>query len=500
MLKLIIADDERIIRETISTIIDWKKYDIELVGLCRNGLEAYDMILDESPDIVLTDIRMPGMDGLELIRRIYETDLNTQFIILSGYGEFEYAKAAMKYGVRHYLLKPCSEIHILESIKDIAQDCYRKNSSERSYPALNSIRHNVIFTILNNAVCQNRPYDEIMQAYDPYMDFYFSSYHLFYIFFLEFENLEEFLQQLKQYAKNRFPQVTIHGIYVNYTLLLFFKEFAGNYQDMSHFFSHMRLAGHSASLETEDLSFKNLQSLLQTALDKVRRFSMIYYINDFHILSSCNYSFIMDEANKQLSASLQSGSTENTDILISLLSEVTDLSFLKQLSNSLMLAISAADSRLSTVELTEWLLNVTHETQLEPLKLTLAEKLRTLLSAKPEKSAVSAMTKQIRDYVDQHLSDPNLTLKGIAEQHLFMNTDYVSKKFQKETGTRFSNYLTSVRIERAKKLLVSAGSDKIQTVAEQVGCGNNPQYFSQLFKKNTGVTPSAYVARLHGEG
>ena len=57
MLKLIIADDERIIRETISNIIDWKQYDIQLVGLCKNGLETYDMILDESPDIVLTDIR-----------------------------------------------------------------------------------------------------------------------------------------------------------------------------------------------------------------------------------------------------------------------------------------------------------------------------------------------------------------------------------------------------------------------------------------------------------
>ena len=206
MLKLIIADDERIIRETISTIIDWKQYNIELVGLCQNGLEAYDIILDETPDIVLTDIRMPGMDGLELIRRISETDLNTQFIILSGYGEFEFAKTAMKYGVRHYLLKPCNELQILEVIQEIAQDCYRKNISEHSYPAMNSIRHNVVFTILNNALYQNRPYHEIIATYDPYMDFNFSSYHLFYIYFLEQNYLDEFLQQLKIYADRLFPR------------------------------------------------------------------------------------------------------------------------------------------------------------------------------------------------------------------------------------------------------------------------------------------------------
>ena len=81
-----------------------------------------------------------------------------------------------------------------------------------------------------------------------------------------------------------------------------------------------------------------------------------------------------------------------------------------------------------------------------------------------------------------------------------MNTDYVSKKFLKETGTRFSNYLTDVRIEHAKQLLISMGNDKIQTIAEQVGCGNNPQYFSQLFKKKTGMTPSAYISKFHGEG
>lgn len=499
MLKLIIADDERIIRETISTIIDWKQYNIELVGLCKNGLEAYDVILDETPDIVLTDIRMPGMDGLELIRRVSETDLNTQFIILSGYGEFEYAKTAMKYGVRHYLLKPCNELQILEVIQEIAQDCYRKNISERSYPAMNSIRHNVMFTILNNAIYQNRPYNEIIATYDPYMDFYFSSYHLFYIYFLEQNYLDEFLQQLKAYADSHFSEITIHGIYVNCTLLLFFKEFAGNYQDLAHFFTSMKFQNHSVSLETEDFSFKNLQTLLETVLDKVKRFSMIYYINDFHILSSCNYSFIMNEAEKLLKVSLQDGQADAIDSLIELLSEVTDLSFLKQLSNSLMLKITAGDNRLSSVDLTEWLLNATEETDLEQFKLTLAEKFRNLLSVSSHSCTTSNMTKQIYDYVNEHLSDPNLTLKQIAEQHLFMNTDYVSKKFQKETGIRFSNYLTEVRIERAKKLLASAGNDKIQTIAEQVGCGNNPQYFSQLFKKKTGLTPSAYIARLHGE-
>lgn len=178
------------------------------------------------------------MDGLELIRRISETDLNTQFIILSGYGEFEYAKMAMKYGVRHYLLKPCSEVQILESIQEIAQDCYRKSSLERSYPAMSSIRHNVIFTILNNAICQNRPYDEIMRAYDPYMDFYFSSYHLFYIYFLEQKDLEEFLQQLKPYADSHFPEVTIHGIYVNCTLLLFLRNLQEIIRICPNFFQH----------------------------------------------------------------------------------------------------------------------------------------------------------------------------------------------------------------------------------------------------------------------
>lgn len=122
MLKLLIADDEKTIRETIRSFINWEALDIEVVGTAKNGIEAYNMILDLYPDIVLTDIRMPGLSGLELIERMHEINKDMQFIILSGYNEFEYAKTAMQYGVRHYLLKPCSEQQIIDSIKEIKQD------------------------------------------------------------------------------------------------------------------------------------------------------------------------------------------------------------------------------------------------------------------------------------------------------------------------------------------------------------------------------------------
>ena len=108
MLKLLIVDDERIIRETMATIIDWNTLDIQLIGTAKDGIEAYNIILDEYPDIVLTDIKMPALSGIELIAKIHEINPQTQFIILSGYGEFEYAKKAMQYGVKHYLLKPCN--------------------------------------------------------------------------------------------------------------------------------------------------------------------------------------------------------------------------------------------------------------------------------------------------------------------------------------------------------------------------------------------------------
>lgn len=98
-------------------------------------------------------------------------------------------------------------------------------------------------------------------------------------------------------------------------------------------------------------------------------------------------------------------------------------------------------------------------------------------------------------YVDAHLSDSELTLKYIADHELFLSANYLSAQFLEQTGVKFSAYLNTQRMERAKELLLHAETDKIYLVAEQVGCGNNPQYFSQLFKKYVGVTPTAYIKK-----
>ena len=153
MLKLLIVDDEEMICQAIANIIDWKSYNIQLVGTCTDGVEAYHTILDECPDIVITDIRMPGISGLELIERINRTDLCTQFVILSGYGEFEYAKRAMKCGVQHYLLKPCTETQIIDCIQEVTKDYYKIAFAGDIKPEHDSRAfHNLHKTLIRNMI------------------------------------------------------------------------------------------------------------------------------------------------------------------------------------------------------------------------------------------------------------------------------------------------------------------------------------------------------------
>ncbi len=463
--------------------------------MCANGIEAYDMIMDDSPDIVLTDIRMPGMDGLELIKKVYDAMLPVQFIILSGYEEFEYARTAMKYRVKHYLLKPCNEHQIIDSIQDCIRERYRmdifQTMTMEQFAAQSNMLYSAAFSILNEYVCQERELTDIIPSYEPYIDFDFTPYHLFYIHYLPLGSLDSFLDSLNTYVKKSMPQTLVYGAYVNCTLLLFFPCNGESADILESYIQTMQIG-----TETKIESYPSLRKLLSQMLPRLKRFSTIYYIHNFHAVYICNYSTVISQM-QSLAPGLQKDNPAILENAAELLEGIGDADFLKQLANGLLFHIVSSAPGISAYELTEWLIQIHQETDLPALRKMVIEKLKNLSSQSALDRRLSSMTQQICDYVNQNLHDPNMSLKYIAENHLFMNVDYVSKKFYKETGTKFSQYLTSLRIQKAKKLIIKRQYCNIQEIAEQVGYGNNPQYFSQLFKKITGSTPSAFIAKLN---
>jgi len=153
MYKLLIVDDEAVIRKGILCSIDWNRLNIEAFE-ADNGLTAYDMISKEKYDIVLSDIKMPGLSGLELIRKVRNSlaNVDTIFIILSGYAEFSLASEAMKEGIKYYLLKPTAEEEIVSTLEKVIIEMKEKSiSHDKVYLMFNTITAYINEGNLNDA-------------------------------------------------------------------------------------------------------------------------------------------------------------------------------------------------------------------------------------------------------------------------------------------------------------------------------------------------------------
>lgn len=140
-ITLLIVDDEAQIRTGLRSIIPWEDYSISVIGTAASGAEALDMIRYYEPDIVITDIQMPGMSGLELVHRTIEEQFECSFVILSGYDDFEYAKTAIKYGIRDYLLKPISIKELTDLIEKLKEEILsRRNIHTDQLSTLKKLR------------------------------------------------------------------------------------------------------------------------------------------------------------------------------------------------------------------------------------------------------------------------------------------------------------------------------------------------------------------------
>lgn len=255
-------------------------------------------------------------------------------------------------------------------------------------------------------------------------------------------------------------------------------------------------------MTVEESVYSTLLELLEAVLVRIRRYDTIYAIHNFKPISILNNQNILPHI-QNIYLQLEKSKGDDVRKLcaeLRLMAEgATQTDFLKMLGSSICIHLPTIVA-CSSVEVAELMKEINQSEEIEQLRtLTggIISRIENELCLTGQEYGV--LVDKIMAYVEEHLSDKNLTLKKIAEQHLYMNVDYVSRQFRRITGIKFSQYLSDQRVKRAKELLMDAGTGKIQYVAEQVGCGNNPQYFSQIFKKSVGVTPGKWASQMQNK-
>ncbi|MEH6994607.1 response regulator [Neobacillus drentensis] len=510
--KVLLADDEKIIVEGISSVIDWTALDLELVATARNGIEAYEKIVTQEPDIVISDIRMPGMDGLSLVSKVNDKFPSVKFILLSGFSEFEYARTAMQYGVKNYLLKPCSVGKITAALHDVInelkdkkdQDTFIRQLREKYEKAQPYMKAQYLTEFLLSKSHSNKDLFFYHQLFDMEMN---DNQVRLILFKLEGEFSYEHLFAIKNIGAEIFESPLLNTNIGENELFLI--EDDHDSEKLHHQIEQIRELLHkyfqrdtTVAISQAD-NFQNVKSLYREAIECLEH---RFYLGEGSIISkkdilpansNSSNDFNIDE--QQIVLKIKSGHIKDVcDEITCIFEKMADLRMGIDMTKSYciqlyMNIVQTVDTECMQTYLmgTSALLGMETVQQIQEYIETTAKKI-TIDYYNKFKSKQTSVISKVIDFVKENLGNPNLSLKMVANKILYMNPDYLGKLFRQETGQRFSAYLTKLRIEKAVDLIVEMDDVKVVTLAEMIGFGDNPQYFSQVFKKYTGYTPSEY--------
>lgn len=512
MYKVLLVDDERMILEGISSIVDWHSVDTQLVGTARNGVEAYAFVCEHAPDIIISDIRMPGMDGLQLVARVKETHPHIRFIMLSGFDEFEYAQIAMQYGVKHYLLKPCNENSILKALSEIAAEYKQEESKEGFIQSMKANLRKVLPHVKEQFLKEfvtNKSYGS--RDWDYYQDLFGLQVSgkkvRLLLFRLEDKFEYEHLFAVKNIAEDILDEPLLSSTIAEQILIMIEDQ-----EDMERlqeqikeirriFMLYYKIDTTVALSESGDIV--EARRLYLQALDCLgHRFYLgegglitMRDILDSTLLSKAD--FVYDE--DRILFPIRAGNWEEAEVSIEAFHDQLANSRLDiQTTKSYVIQIFISMTRLCAEEqMNHYMGLIGQISQLETLQASIhllkqiASEI-TLINFEQNKNKHSQVVQKVIDIVNSELANAELSLNWVAHQMLYMNPDYLGKLFKKETGERFSNYVVTVRIKKAMEIIRQHDDVRMFELAEQLGFGDNPQYFSQVFKKIAGCAPSEY--------
>jgi two-component system response regulator YesN len=513
--NVLLVDDERIIREGLTKKVPWSRYDLTLCAQAADGEEGLEKIRSEDIQVVITDIKMPGLDGLELIRQARQIKPDVRFIVLSGYDEFEFAQTAMQYGVRHYLLKPTKMQDIDKILKELRADLAREEE-ERNF--VEKIKQNME----RNLPLIKEQFFRDMVMHKMYTSGELNSYLSFFGISPEsvrtvtlvvfapvgeqsFERLLT-LQLISQRCLERRGLVLTTIIkdalvaVVRDTeteeLLERIEEIKSRFKRFDDQPVTVAVSG-SATLDAIHTLYREARNLLkhsfyygedsvitlQEALEgkgNYNRSDLHYYIEEACLAIQCGNDEDYRKAIGSFWSELRTQKLSQKcicDVVIDLL-----------LTAARYDGYERVNHYIDTVKRIE----ETHT--LEALKKLVDRCCSTALRWNFEQfnSRKSRLVEKLKRKTRENLARPELTLKWLAQNLVYANVDYLSKLFKRETGEPFKHYLTRLRVEEAKSLLQRSPGVPVAEVARRVGFGENARYFCTVFRRCVGQPPAEY--------
>ena len=534
MYKILLVDDEILVRDAIRENIDWGKLDCELIGDCENGKQAVEFVKTHEVDIVLTDILMPYMDGMELSHFLHDNYPDILIVIFSGFGEFEYAKKAIQYNVSEYMLKPVTAMELTKVIENMKEKLDSRKKEQRKMESLTQVSqdyHKNANVIRSKALdCLVKCTRDVQVSLDELermgITFQAASYRVAVFDIDTYSDMYQMdMDKQQESALMAFVLFNVGDeIVVQEKAGVVYQEgnnrvciiFAGNrtkeFSESIHRICHeiQKKVKEVIGLETSI----GIGSWVRSPHELIYSYRLAAKAIDYRYLLGGNLLFDMEEKKTDnsiflindleiLTESIKSGDRRlmektlgqiETEIKSALVEKSYACIYLQQVIRAIgNTCQSLSEEPEKIIAQREALLKAVTEQRMFSQAAALVEKyaqevfdaLQELNSSSGQRQGMLAM-----DYIQKNYMDPCLSLNSICS-YLNISTSYFSTIFKEMTGETFIEVLTRVRMEKAKELLENT-TMKNYEIAEKVGF-SDPHYFGISFKKITGKTPTEYA-------
>lgn len=540
MYKVIIVDDESVVRQGLRRMIAWNDHGFELIGDYENGREAWEAIERDKPDLIISDICMPFMDGLELAKLVVSSYPYMKLIILTGHDQFEYAQQAVRLKVQDFVLKPITAREVRELLDKMRaemdeearrlEDLGRLRSQLRqSLPLLKErfLERLVMLGLGKPEIEERFAYFGLPEIRPPYLvvvadiddfgereelmddghDAEFLRFAVFNIFeemlsarpgTLLFRTREEKMMAVVGSAEDE------NGLY-DWAVGMA-EEVRHHVEKYLKFTVTIGIGRSCTSLELLPESGKSALAALDYRF--LRGKNRVLAITDLEGAPSAPSAVpIRSDWDRKLTAAVKTASEAEASELIdqwvadlqaSRLPIETCFLHVQKIVLALMNVVQESGSEESTVNADRdwqlWLTEIYRFKTLGEIRDWLKRIAGSLIEdiSRNRSRYTRMQVAKATEYIEEHYADEKLSLHDLC-RHVLMSTSYFSLVFKQITGETFIEYLTRVRIERAKALLTTT-SLKFYEIASKVGYAD-PNYFSLLFKKHTGQTPREFRER-----